>query len=84
MSRNTIDLKRRSGLISCLTRCLQLSHLAVTGVSPTKSALKVYSMRIAASKVDSGYERIAAFMNEDLKWMDQTTELWQGKTIVLL
>src|ERR1700733_14385760 len=44
MSRKAIDLQRRSGLISCLTRCLQLSHLAVTGVSPTKSALKVYSI----------------------------------------
>ena len=35
-------------------------------------------------KVDGGYERIAAFMNEDLKWMDQTMALWERKTIVLL
>ena len=35
-------------------------------------------------KVDGGHERIAAFINEDLKWMDQTMAPWQRKTIVLL
>ena len=35
-------------------------------------------------KVDGGYERIAAFMNEDRKWMDQTMAPWERETIVLL